>query len=53
MFRAKNELCAGSKIPYPTMKVFKKKISKKPQMEEVKQKNQYMLFKEIKDSVSN
>ena len=43
MFYAKNELCAGSKIPYPTLKVFKRKL-KKVKTKEGKQKKKFELF---------
>ena len=50
MFHAKNELCAGSKIPYPTLKVFKRKL-KEVKTQEGKQKKKFELLKEIKNTV--
>ena len=50
MFHAKNELCAGSKIPYPKMKVFERKFNTVKQGD-MKPKHTYKLLKEIKNSV--
>ena len=50
MFHAKDELCAGNKIPYPKMKVFQRKLNN-AKHENVKPKYTYKLVKEMKNSV--
>ena len=50
MFRSKNEVCAGNKIPYPKMKVYQRKLEvSKPG--DSNRTFTFKLVKETKDSV--
>ena len=50
MFRSKTELCAGSKIPFPKMKVYQRRLEEsKP--DDSNKKYAFKLVKEIKNLV--
>ena len=50
MFHSKKELCAGKKIPYPKMRVYKRKLEESKSGDRNK-KYTFHLVKEKKNSV--
>ena len=52
MYRPKQDICAGTKNPFPKMKVYQRKV-KESKPDEKKKKYTFELLEEVKDTVSS